>query len=687
MQKIFNEQKSVVNFKESTTAVDLVKDWQSESEGWVGEWEDNQKKWYRLRYRVKNTKNFPFSGCSNLRMPTVDIKLRKVKAALMNVLFGIRPIITVEPEDGVSWGSAKKIEKYLDHCAMDKIGLKEKMSIIIDRSLEKGFYLAKPYWRFETTTRIEELSLEDISMEEATAFFSEQATVEMMRDMILQKVQADLHPMVAFENKQEADRIVLEVLKGKSKVKFTLKDVIYNNPDVAFCSPERVYVPTTSGYDPQNCEFIIHEFFMPLRSIKANVKNKGWNGKEVSKIEIVKDINLDDKTVDVEADTREGIQRLQSSSQNRVRIYECYCNYDINGDGVTEKCVITIAPDFNAELRKITVPFYSGKFPFVKFFYELTDDRWFSHRGIPELIEDIVKEIDIQHMQKIDYGTIANVPLFAYRAGFVNPETTQFVFGQGIPVGGMNAINDVFQPINLQNPNVNYSYEREQMILETKVEELIGQIDFSLQSMINKRQPRTLGEVEMQVQNAQSVFSLDADMYRLQFAELMNWLFELIVQYGDDQYIFNYVNPMTGQPEMVNLTREDIQNKYKIRVRGNDQNTNPSVRQQKASFVLQDTYSALQMGLVSPQAVMNARKRAYQILEVDGADEFLIPPQPRQPVSNIKLSGDDLTEMEQAQVLAQQGIKADVMGRQEKRLAENRQTKFENLLETAKVVE
>lgn len=685
MQQIFMDKEPKMRPMEGDP-VQSVKNWKQESENWVGTWASNQKKWHKLRYRIKNTKTFPFKGCSNLRMPTVDIKLRKVKAALLNVLFGIRPIVTVEPEDGVSWQAAKKIEKYLDHCAMDKIGMKEKMAILIDRSLEKGFYLAKPYWRLETTTRIETLSLDDISLQEALAFFAPETTPQMMQAMVAQKLQVDLHPMVAKENRQEVDRVLIQILKGEEEVKFELKDVLYNNPDISFCPPERVYVPTTSGYDPQGCDYIIHEYFMPLRQIKANVKGKGWNGREVGKIEISKGIDLNDKEIDVEKEQREGIQRIQSTSQNLVRIYECYCFYDINGDGVEEKCVFTVAPDFNAELRAITLPFYSGKYPFVKFFYELADDRWFSHRGIPELIEDIAKEIDIQHMQKIDYGTITNIPLFAYRAGFVNEGTTQFGFGQGIPVGGMNAINDVFQPINMHNPNIDLSYQKEQMSLELKVEELIGQIDFGLHSQINKRQPRTMGEVQHQVNSAQSVFSLDADLYRGQFASLMTWIFELLVQYGDDNYAFNYVDPMTGKPEKVDLSREDIQGKYKIRIRGNDRNTNPQRRMEKAQFVLQDSYAAFQAGVLHPKALINARRRAYQMLEVESPEEFLQPPPPKPQELDIKLKGEDLTEFEQAQVLKMQGITPDIQARVEERLKEQKQQKFSNLLETAKVM-
>ena len=77
-------------------------------------------------------------------------------------------------------------------------------------------------------------------------------------------------------------------------------------------------------------------------------------------------------------------------------------------------------------------------------------------------------------------------------------------------------------------------------IIKTKVEELIGQVDFTLQSMINKREPRTLGEVEMQQQNMQQVFSLDASIFTGQFTELFNWVYDLYCQYGEDKYEFMY---------------------------------------------------------------------------------------------------------------------------------------------------
>lgn len=663
--------------------VNKIDGWKQDCEGWVSAWETSQEKWHKMRMRIKKEKNFPFSGCANLRMPTIETKIRKLKAALVNVLMGISPIVQVTPKPTGNWQTAKKIEKFIDHLCMDIANIKNKVIIAIDQALEKGFYLIKPYWKVDITTRQEELKLEDISVQEAQWLFDPNRSKEEIAMAIIKRFDIDMGQRVAKDNIEVIRDAVDKILSGEDNIKIDVQDVLYDAPDIALCSPERVYVPTTSGFDPQGCEYIIHEFLMPLEQVKANAELKGWNKLAADEIELQKGVNLNDKNIDMIKDQREGIERLQEGD-SLVRIWECYCYHDINDDGKKEKCVVTIAADFKKILRKITFPLYSGKFPFVKFFYELFDDRWFSHRGIPELIEDIVKEIDINHMQKLDYQTIANSPMFLYRAGQVGKNTTQFLFGQGIPVHGMQSLGDTFAPINKQNPNIEFSYEREQMLLETKVEELIGQVDFTLQSMINKRQPRTLGEVQMQQQNMQQVFSLDADMFRNQFAELINFIYELWCQYGEDNYEFMYFGQM-AQGERIKLTKEELQGKYMITIRGNDQNTNPQVRLQKAQMILADTYQALQMGLVSPQAAMNARMRALQELGIENPEEFAIPPQPQQPQPQVRVNARDLTDGEMAQVMQKMGIQPDIQGRAMDSKEEQDELRFDQLERIAKV--
>jgi hypothetical protein len=397
----------------------------------------------------------------------------------------------------------------------------------------------------------------------------------------------------------------------------------------------------------------------------------------VDEIESYKDADIT-KMTDISKDKREGISRLNNPSE-LVKVWEFYGWQDINNDGVEEKALITIAPEFSKVLRKITLPYDSGKFPFIKLFYELTDDRWFSHRGIIEIIEDIIKEIDIQHMQKLDQQTIRNAPMFVYRAGMVNPNLVQFIPNQGVPIHGMNPLNDTLQILNNNNPNVEFSYDKEEQILEGKIQELVGQIDFTLQSQINKRQPRTLGEVELQAQSQQTVFSLDSEMVRDSMSELFNWIWDLWCQFGSDEYEFSYFGKEGW--EQIRLSREEIQGKWNITIRGNDNNTNPQVRVQKAQTIIQMSANpiAIQMGVVGPMQIMEAYKRAYQEMDIPDYQKLIMeqpqpipPPQeqqkPQEPLIVPKFA--DLEEGEQAQVLQSLGIQPDIESMRLKKMQE-----------------
>ena len=660
--------------------VSLIKGKAENARAVTSTWESNQEKWHKMRMRIKKTKSFPFVGCANLRMPTIETKIRKLKAALINTVFGIRPVVQVIPTPAGNWQSAIKVEKFLDHLIMDVIKIKNKAIISIDQALEKGFYLMKPYWKINIISRVEEFSIYDLPLQEGAWLFQEGRKPEEVVQALRQKIEVDNNDWVAEDNEKALVRLAEEILDGKEEVKVTLQDVICNYPEVALCEPERVYVPTDTGFDPQSAEWLIHEFKMPIETVKINGRTKNWDIGEIADIEgqIADRKQSSDshslseqKNLDIEKDHREGISQMERTG--KLTIWEYYGYYDINDDGENEKCIITICPQFNKVLRKVTLPYASGKYPFVKLFYELTDDRWFSHRGIPEIIEDIVKEIDIQHMQKVDQQTIRNAPMYVHRSGMINKNTVQFIFGQSIPVSGMNSLGDIIAPLNNQNSNVEFSYEREQMMLETKVEELIGQVDFTLQSMINKRQPRTLGEVQMQQQNMNMVFSLDAEMHRSSFEELFNWIYELWCQYGEDEYEFAYFGKEGW--EKIKLSREEIQGKYKITVRGNDQNTNPQVKMEKAQQIMLGIQNqmAIQMGVITPIHVANAYKRFYQELDIPNWEELVATPeqiqqqmqqqQQQPPPDDIKLKGDDLTDAEKAQVLKKRGIEADFQGR------------------------
>lgn len=652
-------------------------------------WATNQAKFNRIRMRIKKTKTFPFVGCSNLRMPTADTKIKKLKASLINVIFGVRPVVQVVPSPQGTFDTAMKIEKWLDHLIMDKMEFKSKGIIGVDQTLESGFYLFKPYWKLDIGTKNLSYNLEDVAIEEVEAVADGNNGVVELIQMLVERYEVDMSERVAAENADELEKVAMAILAGEEKMEFKVQEVYYDAPDVALVSPNKCYVPAGTGFDPQAAEWICHEYELTIDQLKSCAKYKGWD------IDGVNDINsyvgYDTRNLkEFQLDKKEGIDRLNGHN-NGVKIWEWYGMYDIDGDGKKERCVITSAPDFKKTMRKIELPFNSGKWPFVKLFTELTTDRWFSHRGVVEIAEDLIKEIDVQHNMKLDSQTTRNAPMMLYRAGMVNPNLIQNIPNQAIPVRGGQPLNDTVTMLNANNPNVEYSYKDEQMILESKIEELTGQVDYSLQSMINKRQPRTLGEVELQNQSAQNVFNLDSDMFRTQFGQLFEWIWDLWSQYGNDQEEFMYFGENGWEP--IRLSKEEIQGKYRFTVRGNDQNTNPQNKLAKAQQIIMAITNPtfIQAGVITQPQMLAGLRRFFQTLDVDGFEQFINlqwqPPQPPPPppaAALIKPNFDELTDGEQAQVLASAGVNPDMHGRALEKQAELHDKAVDSLMPFAR---
>ena len=649
----------------------IVQQWRDDAEGSRGTWESDITDWYKLRIREKKEKNYPFPGCSNIRLPTLDVKIKKLKSQIRNGVLGVRPVVQAVPTPGGNYETADKIEKFLDHLIMDKIGYESKFIITADQALEIGFFLNKPYWCLEIIDRKHKIDISDIPLEEARAILSEEANSEDLVDYFAEYLSIDKHKYVWVENYEALKKAVDKFIGGQFVVEVKTRDVVKNQPDVALIHPRKCYVRNDSGFDIQTHDNVVVEMWLSRNELEMMSINSGW---DISKIDFTLESAEVNDELDAVKDSKEGIDSYNETG--RIRVWE--------GQGYIDgkKQTVITAPDFSATLKECPILLPSGEYNLVKFFHELREDRWYHHRGLPEILEDLVKEIDVQHMQKIDRQTIVNSPMFLYRAGFINPGTTQFTFGQGIPVNGMQPLNDVFAPINQYNQAADFSYDREQQVLKSDIDEYTGQIDFTLSQQLNRREPRTAEEVQAQSSASAMVASLDLSIFRNSFEKLANMIWELWCEYGDDEYEFEYFGP--SYKETIKLNKEEIQGKYKIKVRANDENTNPQTKAAKAQAILQAVMTPLawQTGIMTPQNLFNAYKRYFQELGIPNAEELYTIPQPQEPGVPDKTMPkfEDLEEMEQAQVLTKLGIQPNVPQRVADKNREIRNQTTDNLV-------
>lgn len=626
-------------------------------------WRMNQDAFYKQRMRIKKKKVFPYDGCSNLRMPTDETQIRKKKAKHANRIFGIRPIVQAVPPPGGDPKKAQRIEKFLDHLLIDVMKFYPKALVWIDKMLGGGFSLAKTYWRTETTKRMETFGLADMSVQDAAMMFSHGTDPEKIKQVIIQRLDIDMNDLVADDNEKEVERAIVELYQGKEEVTIDVYNLIYNAPDVATPDTERIIVPVESGLDPDTCEWICHDLIIPYRDFLARTE-RGY--KNIDKVN-----GLLTKAVDPNFPLeetkrfREGIVRFQTTGG--VRLWEVEGWEKLTAqDSAPRKCIMTFAPDFAVTLRRISADHLDGETSFARINNEIVDDRWYSPRGIPEMISDIVKEIDVQKNQRIDSQTTRNAPLFMYRVGIVNPNI-KLRPNKGIPVPAGVPFEQAFQMVNNTNLNAEFSYKDEYQQLQAATEELLGEINFTLQAQINKRQPRTGTEVEAQVQGAMPSTNLEGDIVIEGVNTLIQKVFALWCKYGDDEYEFQYFGPsQNGQVETIKIQKHELQG-HIIAIRGNDANTNPQVRLQKAQQLMQLTADpiSLQMGITTPQNYYAAKREMYLQMGVN-PDMYCSQPQPpkppQPPVSKIQLGAEDLTPVELMQLKKDMGINPDIKG-------------------------
>jgi len=643
-----------------------------------GSWLQNQEFWHKLRMRIRKEKTFPFEGASNLRLPTIEKYIRKIKAGLFTLFWGQTPKAVVIPEPTGNQDAAMKLEYYIDYLFEKVIKFSKPLIILIDRMLEKGFSFAEVMWRMEDEEQDLEINLDSMPEQLVSLVFSAEEPDQLI-PAIARMFEIDMSESVRDENTEAIEEAIIALQAGDKKVKITVRDETYNNVEIKVHDPEFVYVPVDSEIHPKDARFIAIEFYEPWDVIKKKA-GKHYLKEVIDEIDTFKDLPLQNTvpsqgksalndinhTTNITQDLREGIERINNASRS-VKLFRMYAWYDLDGDGREERNVFIIAPEWKKVIAKFPYPHDLKRWPVARADAELTDNRWFSPRGVPELLDDIAREIDTQHNQKIDQQTIRNVPMFKFRSGLVNPKLVKFIPGQGIPVPGTVPLNDAVDIMRNESTAAEFSYRDEEMLLKTEVQELLGQVDYSLQSQINRREPRTATESSQQQQSANTVFGLDVATFSDFMSELMDLVLGLTQQYLPEEVYFNVV----GEQAQVRLTREEIQGGYTTRIRGTDFTTSPAARVNnelnRIMFLTQNPVF-LQAGILTPQNLFVLAKRYLQVSGDMSWQQAITPPQPQPqgpPPAAVTIppNFDSLTDAEKSQVLQSAGVNPDMEGR------------------------
>ncbi len=535
-------------------------------------------RWYKKRYGIRAAKNFPWPGCSNLHVPLVDKTIRKLKPSYVRLFEPSETMAFFEPVGPEDVDKASKCEIFFDWLLKVRMRIFRPAILMIDKMLEKGHSIVKVIYQRTETNSSDVLDAAEIP-------------VEILADDIA--LSGWIKAKYEFDDTQteQITAIAGKIRAGQRKIKVTIPQIDYDAPKWIVKDPLDIIVPPDTT-DIQSARWICDISYFNPNDLLIDAKNGKYDEAVVKWLidnHTGKDKTKDAETIDVEKQERTGVYQELMGVTEPIRIWEICCYNDINDDGIKEKCVLTICPDYTEKpLRFIEFPYDHGRWPFVEVPFEINDDAWDSPRGIPEILDHLQTEMTIQHNQKIDRQTIANSCMFKYIPGVVNPSNIRFIPGQGVPVSKMDALDVI------QVPNIEVSFEREEQVLKAWAEEYIGVTDFGTASPLSPlSEARTKYEVQSVNMSKMQVFSLDGRIFQESLKELYEQTWALWIQYGPDEVwvrVMNEPNPMGDNKSPVGtmkVSKNEIRGGFDIRPGGRIEGTNPVMEAQEAMANLQ----------------------------------------------------------------------------------------------------
>ena len=169
-------------------------------------------------------------------------------------------------------------------------------------------------------------------------------------------------------------------------------------------------VPVQYATDIQSTPWIAHRFRLRYPQIKERERLGFYvNGDKLGRA-------LMAMADSVESEINRIRYLEHSQTAEEYEIYEIWCDYDYDDDGIEEKCVFTISFDAGAILRAVLNPYMHRLRPFI-----ITHcfPRPYSVYGIGfgHKLERLQEAITTQANQAIDNATLANTRCIAYTAG------------------------------------------------------------------------------------------------------------------------------------------------------------------------------------------------------------------------------------------------------------------------------
>lgn len=556
-------------------------------------WETQVDRYVRLRYGIRDLKTFPWKNCANYSMPLIDTDISRVKPSYVN-LVNVSPIVSFEPYGAEDIEPARKREYLFDWRMRTKVNYFEQYVMGVDMMLMQGAVVFKTNWKFSTRKFYNKIDLKEMSEEVLGVLYDARMDDSYLYKIIVEEFQID---DTFEENSQEVNKVIKEFRKGKSEFDMTLVEAANDRAEMTACSIRDDIVFPVDTCDLNDARFIDYIFTRSQNDILIAINDGRYNSYSKDEIAAWSHSVPQSKAIN---------RRVPTSTNNKkddpIWLHETCVWYDIDGDGIEERCIVTWPEaDPSAILRFIECPYDHGQWPYVLVKREFNGPGIFESRGYGALGEDFQNAISTFVNQSVDNGTIVNTPRTKYKRGSIaNIKNIRYVPGEALEV--LTNIDDV-KIEQGGNSSQAFLFQSAQYF-KAWSDQRTGNLSSGLTAPNNnpgagQQGTKTAKEIGLVEQLQSEVQSLDLQVWQSQMANVYYQIDSLYEQFGNDEEEIL----ITGEKPM-KISRREVQGKFNIVPNGKLDNSNPQLRAAK-------TFNLMRVFLNDPMINQRELKELY----------------------------------------------------------------------------
>jgi hypothetical protein len=429
-------------------------------------------------------------------------------------------------------------------------------------------------------------------------------------------------------------------VRTESKLIEKEQDVVeeLETPQIRRILAEDIAMPL--GYhDPQDCPSVVLRCYMDTESLKEKARQKIFYSEAVEfSLDFTESRFLqNDNTSTLKTDRAEmdGYDPNDfADGQHVILEYygPAYIQKKVNEDDldkdITKKKREIVAWIHKASGRVLGWTYLSrispsGLRPIFKADYVTFPERS-DGVGVGEMLYDIQRNVDALHNLRMDNGTLASIPMFAYRAGSssLKPHIMKIRPGEGIPV---DDVNDV-RPFNF--PFLTGFGNQEQGQLTDYAERLLALSDLQLGRAPNKVGAlRNATGSNLLAQESGIQLEIHFDRIAECMSKLLKCLFELCRERMPEELFFRVMGER-GQPIFGQVSRKDLRGEFDFNISADILGQSQLEKQQMAMLVMQTLQQPVntQTGIVTPENLYNMAKNFLKVHKIARVDDFITPP-------------------------------------------------------------